>query len=63
MKERALNPEKIKHHISHLQEQHDSLDKDIVELEAHHSNHEKVVEMKKEKLRLKDEIEKFKKSI
>lgn len=58
-----ITPEKIKHHISHLQEQHDLLDKEITELESHHSNHEKVVEMKKEKLRLKDEIEKFKKSI
>jgi uncharacterized protein YdcH (DUF465 family) len=55
-----ITPEKLKHHISHLQEKHDKLDKDIRELEAHHSNHEKVVEMKKEKLHLKDEIEKFK---
>lgn len=58
-----ITPEKIKHHISHLQEQHDNLDKQIVELESHHSKHEKVVEMKKEKLHLKDEIEKFKKQL
>lgn len=58
-----ITPEKIKHHISHLQEKHDALDKEIVDLELHHSNHEKVVEMKKEKLRLKDEIEGFKRQL
>lgn len=55
-----ITPEKLKHHIDHLQEKHDLLDKEIKELEAHHSNHERVVEMKKEKLHLKDEIVKFK---
>jgi len=58
-----ITPEKIQHHISHLQEKHNVLDKKIIDLENHHSNHEKVVELKREKLRLKDEIEKFKKSI
>lgn len=58
-----ITPEKLQHHIVHLKEKHDLLDKEIQELESHHSNHEKVTELKKEKLHLKDEIEKFKRQL
>jgi len=52
-----ITREKLEHHIAHLQEKHDILDEQITKLEAHH---ETVTDLKKEKLHLKDEIEKFK---
>jgi uncharacterized protein YdcH (DUF465 family) len=52
-----ITKEKLEHHIAHLQEKHDALDEEISKLEAHHEN---VTALKKEKLHLKDEIEKFK---
>lgn len=58
-----ITPEKLKHHISHLQEQHDDLDKQIQELYEHHTEDLKVEELKKKKLHLKDEIERFKKKL
>jgi hypothetical protein len=58
-----ITPEKIKHHISHLQEKHDNLDKEIKELEAHHTDSLKVETLKKLKLKLKDEIEGFRKQL
>ncbi len=54
---------KIKHHIKHLQKQHDNLDKQIQEEEAHHGNCAVISVLKKNKLKLKDDIEGFKKQI
>ncbi len=54
---------KIEHHIKHLQKQHDNLDKHIHEEEAHHGNSAAINVLKKNKLKLKDEIEGFKKQI
>ena len=58
-----ITPEKIKHHIAHLQEQHDALDKQIQELYAHHTDDFKVEDLKKKKLHLRDEIERFKNQV
>lgn len=55
-----LTKEKIEHHISHLQEQHDNLDKRIINEEACHGNCAEISILKKKKLKLKDEIESFK---
>ena len=55
-----LTKEKIEHHITHLQEQHDALDKQIIEEESHHGNCGMIAILKKKKLKLKDEIESFK---
>ena len=54
---------KIEHRIKHLQKQHDNLDKQIQEEEAHHGNCAAISVLKKNKLKLKDEIEGFKKQI
>ena len=54
---------KIEHHIKHLQKQHDNLDNQIQEEEAHHGNCAVISVLKKNKLKLKDEIEAFKKQI
>ena len=58
-----MNRLKIEHHIKHLQKQHDNLDKQIQEEEAHHGNCAVITVLKKNKLKLKDEIEGFKKQI
>lgn len=58
-----ITKEKLEHHISHLQEKHDNLDKEIKELEAHHTDSLKVETLKKLKLKLKDEIEGFRKQL
>jgi len=58
-----ITKEKLEHHILHLQEKHDNLDKEIKELEAHHTDSLKVETLKKIKLKLKDEIEGFRKQL
>lgn len=55
-----LTPEKIKNHILHLQEKHDELDRRIIVEENQYGDHNHIVELKKEKLRIKDEIAEFK---
>ena len=52
-----VDPEKIKHHIAHLQEKHDNLDKEIQALYKVHESDLKLETLKKLKLHLKDEIE------
>ena len=51
-----MTREKLIHHIEHLKEKHDNLDKEIVELEKHHTDHLKVETLKKLKLKIKDDI-------
>jgi hypothetical protein len=58
-----INKDKIQHHIDHLQEKHDTLDKKIITEENQYGNHLHIAELKKEKLRLKDEISQFKNKI
>jgi hypothetical protein len=52
-----LTREKLQHHIAHLQEKHDALDKEIHTLYSLHENDLKIETLKKLKLHLKDEIE------
>jgi hypothetical protein len=52
-----MNREKLIHHVEHLKEKHDDLDKKIKELYEHHTDDLVVEKLKKEKLKLKDEIE------
>ena len=54
---------KIEHHIKHLQKLHDDLDKQIREEESNHGNCAVITILKKNKLKLKDEIEGFKKQL
>jgi len=54
---------KIEHHIKHLQELHDGLDKEIQMQYNRHGDDRLVTELKKKKLKLKDEIEAFKSQI
>lgn len=52
-----MNREKLIHHVEHLKEKHDALDAKIKELYEHHTDDLTVEKLKKEKLKLKDEIE------
>lgn len=52
-----MTREKLIHHIESLREKHDRLDREIIELEAHHTESLKVETLKKVKLKIKDEIE------
>ena len=52
-----MTREKLIHHIESLTEKHDRMDREIKELEAHHTDSMKVETLKKLKLKLKDDIE------
>ncbi len=58
-----MNREKIEHHIKHLQKKHDELDRLIQEEYDRYQDDKAVSNLKKEKLQLKDENEKFKKDL
>jgi hypothetical protein len=58
-----MDREKIQHHIKHLQKKHDELDRLIQEEFNRYQDDRAVINLKKEKLILKEEIEKFKKDI
>lgn len=58
-----MNRDKVQHHISHLQEVHDDLDKHIKEQEKRYGDDSLVKYLKKKKLKMKDEIEGFKRQL
>lgn len=58
-----ITREKLIHHVEHLREKHDNLDKRIVEEETRHGNCAEIAILKKQKLKLKDEIEQTNKRI
>jgi hypothetical protein len=58
-----MDSQKIEHHIKTLQERHDLLDKDIKIVESTHGNQMMIIDLKKKKLKLKDEIETLKKQL
>jgi len=58
-----MNIEKIQHHIKHLEKQHKNIDELIKDGSKHYGNDQEVITLKKKKLKLKDEIEGFKKQI
>lgn len=55
--------EKIKNHILHLEEKHARLDAEITDLQNNHGDQVRLENLKKSKLRIKDEIEKHKKNL
>ena len=58
-----ITKEKLEHHMKALQEKHDILDKEIKDAYMDNVSDLIVEKMKKEKLKLKDEIESPKKKI
>ena len=57
------NSESIENHIRFLQEKHDLLDREIIRVENTHRNQSMIIDLKKKKLKLKDEIESLKKQL
>ena len=58
-----LTKEKLERHISHLEEQHRALDKEIIEMDCHWDESVECHNLKKKKLKLKDEMERCKKQL
>lgn len=58
-----MNKEKMQHHIAHLEQLHDSVDKQIEKIYREYGNDISIQQLKKKKLKLKDEIEHCKKEI
>ena len=58
-----ITKEKLENHMKALQEKHDILDKEIKDAYMDNVSDLEVEKMKKQKLRLKDEIESCKKKI
>lgn len=58
-----ITKEKIQNHMKALQEKHDILDKEIKDAYMDNVGDLEIEKMKKQKLRLKDEIESCKKQI
>ena len=54
------NTEEVQDRIRVLQERHDLMDKEIIRVETTHRNQSMIVDLKKKKLKLKDEIEELK---
>ena len=52
-----ITKEKLENHIKHLQEKHDILDKEIWELDCRYDESVECHDLKKKKLKLRDEIE------
>jgi hypothetical protein len=53
---------KLEHHIKHLEDKHKELENNLTEAKLHYDDI-LTSKLKKEKLKLKDEIEKFKRQI
>lgn len=58
-----ITKEKLEHHISHLQEQHRLIDREITELDCHWDESPECHDLKKKRLKIKDEIESMKKKL
>jgi hypothetical protein len=52
-----MHADSLKHHISHLENTHDTLDRKIRAMEASYKDNLTIQEMKKKKLHVKDEID------
>lgn len=58
-----MDKAKIEHHIKHLEEVHRGIDKTIKEMESKYESDRTVTSQKKQKLKIKDEIESLKRKL
>ena len=58
-----ITKEKLENHIQHLQEQHRAIDKEITEMDCHWDESPECHDLKKKRLKLKDEIERCKQKL
>jgi hypothetical protein len=56
-----MSNQEILDRIQLLQERHDLLDREVIRVEQTHQNQSMIIDLKKKKLKLKDEIETLKK--
>ena len=56
-----MSNQEILDRIQQLQERHDLLDREVTRVEQTHQNQSMIIDLKKKKLKLKDEIEALKK--
>ena len=54
---------KMEHHITALKQKHRKLDEEITELDCHYDEYQQCEELKKERLKLKDEISRCEKQL
>lgn len=58
-----MNKQKLRQHINELRNKHSNLQQEINKLVYTHQADEKISELKKEKLRIKDELTKFERQL
>ena len=58
-----MSNKEILDRIQQLQERHDLLDREVTRVEETHKNQSMIIDLKKKKLKLKDEIEALKKQL
>lgn len=58
-----ITREKLENHIKHLEEQHRALDKEITEADCHWDESIHCHELKKKRLKLRDEIQSHKRRL
>jgi uncharacterized protein YdcH (DUF465 family) len=58
-----ITKEKLQNHIEHLKEKHKEVDKLLIEADAHWEDNERINNLKKQKLQIKDEIARLEKQI
>jgi hypothetical protein len=58
-----MSNQEILDRIQQLQERHDLLDREVIRVEETHKNQSMIIDLKKKKLKLKDEIEALKKQL
>ena len=54
---------KMEHHITALKQKHRKLDVEITELDCHYDEYQQCEELKKQRLKLKDEISRCEKQL
>jgi len=54
-----ITKEKLHNHIEHLKEKHHAVDKLLIDAESHWEGDDRIVNLKKQKLHIKDEIDRL----
>ena len=58
-----MDKEKLQSHIKSLKQKHRKLDEEITELDCHYDEYQRCEELKKQRLRIKDEISRCEKQL
>jgi hypothetical protein len=58
-----ITKEKLENHIAHLKEKHHEIDKLLLEADEHWEDNQRINNLKKQKLHIKDEIARLEKQV